>query len=232
LLLLLAQPPELLETRTRVKAPPQRTRERLALMRVRRCERLGLGRSLWFLLFMVGRACSSAGARVRGFAFRALPMRRRERAVRCERRGGRAAGVSAANRMPEERSDGGIAPGGHRRRGTATPRQREEERSDEEHHNARSVAGTRRARPERSAGSTAYRLVSLVYLWSFISGWTWRRMQRQTGIHHADNGHENLRSLLSSLGHTAARERTLVCARATSHASGMQRTPREGRAPD
>jgi hypothetical protein len=170
LLLLLAQPPELLETRTRVKAPPQRTRERLALMRVRRCERLGLGRSLWFLLFMVGRACSSAGARVRGFAFRALPMRRRERAVRCERRGGRAAGVSAANRMPEERSDGGIAPGGHRRRGTATPRRREEERSDEEHHNARSVAGTRHDRPERSAGSTAYRLVSLVYLWSFIRG--------------------------------------------------------------
>jgi hypothetical protein len=170
--------------RTRVKAPPQRTRQRLALMRVR-CSRscagwaalhhpsdmdlsLGTPGYLWLLLFMVGRACSSAGARGRGVAFRALPMRRRERAVRCDGRGGRAAGVSAANRMPEERSDGGIAPGGQRRRGTATPRQR-----DEEHHNARSVAGTRRARPERSAGSTAYRLVSLVYLWFFIRGVSW-----------------------------------------------------------
>jgi hypothetical protein len=53
--------------------------------------------------------------------------------------------VSEANRMPEERSDGGIAPGGHRRRGTARVFLRGVERSGTEQ--PRAHAGRDEARP-------------------------------------------------------------------------------------
>ena len=58
--------------RTRVKARTP-THQRLALMCVRRCERFGLGPLFIAFAFYGGGGFVSAGARVCGLAFRALP---------------------------------------------------------------------------------------------------------------------------------------------------------------
>jgi len=120
------------------------TRERLALMRVRRCEGFGLGLSLMAFAFYGGAGFVLGGREGARVCFSRAPdaTAGASRAMRAPRWPGGGSWSEAhptdvdlsvgapgrsGSRRPEERSDGGLAPGGQRRRGTATPRQREEE---------------------------------------------------------------------------------------------------------
>jgi len=71
---------------------------------------------------------------VRGFAFRAQPeaTARASHSDASDALAGRRELERSGSRRPEERSDGGLAPGGQRRRGTARAIRRGVERSETE----------------------------------------------------------------------------------------------------